>query len=115
MLTQNDQVSKKQGSGLSVLLRIYWMFLGNVILFICALLIVQKKAGIFHPADVVFWITVAALIIARYLDIKFCDGYTVTDKPATMSHWTRYFILLSIISGVMWTLMHLIKYLFVNR
>ena len=53
MPIQNNQLSDKQGSGLGVLLRIFWMFIGNVILFICALLIFQNKAGIFHrPAAV---------------------------------------------------------------
>jgi hypothetical protein len=110
MSVQNKQTFDKQGNGLGIISRLFWMFLGNVILFISALIILKNKTGTFHAADIVFFITVAAMIIVRYLDIKFFGGYTVTDKPATMSHWKKYLVLLLISSGVVWILAHLINF-----
>jgi hypothetical protein len=115
MSVQNGHISSQQGSGLGLILRLFWMFFGNAILFISVIVIAQNKGGIFHTADVVFWITVLMLLIVRYLDIQYCGGYTATDKPATMSHWKKYLILLLLCSGAMWLLGHIINYFLVNK
>jgi hypothetical protein len=115
MSIQNDQTTDKRGGGLGVIARLFWMFFGNAILFISIIFIFQHEDGMFHTADVVFWITVVALVFVRYLDIKFFGGLTATGLPASMSHWIKYTILLLICSTAVWTLAHAVNYLVVNR
>ena len=115
MSIQNDRPPDKHESGLGVIARLFWMFFGNAILFISIIFIFQQEGRVFHAADAVFWITVVALVFIRYLDIKFCGGVTVTNLPATMSHWNKYAVLLVICSTAIWALAHAVNYLAVNR
>jgi len=115
MSIQNDQTTDKQGSGLGIIMRLFWMFFGNAILFISIIFIFQHKDGMFHTADVVFWITVAVLVIVRYLDVKLCGGLTATGLPASMAHWIKYVSILLISSTAVWVLAHAVNYLVVNR
>jgi hypothetical protein len=115
MSIQNDQTTDKQGSGLSIIMRLFWMFFGNMILFISIIVIVEHKGEAFHTADVVFWITAAALVLVRYLDIKVCGGLTATGLPASIAHWIRYVAILLTSSTAVWILAHAVNYLVVNR
>jgi uncharacterized membrane-anchored protein len=115
MSIQNDQTTDKQGSGLGIIVRLLWMLVGNAILFISIVFIFQHKGGLFHTADVVFWITVAALVFVRYLDIKLCGGLTVRGMPASMAHWIKYVAILLISSAAVWGISHAVNYLVVNR
>jgi len=115
MSIQNDQTSDKQGSGLGIIMRLFWMVFGNAVLFISIMFIFQHEGGVFHAADVVFWITVAALVIVRYLDIKVLGGLTVTGVPASTAHWTKYVAILLISSTAVWGFAHAVNYLVVNR
>ena len=115
MSIQNDRTTDKQGGGLSIVVRLFWMFFGNAILFISIISIFQHKGGVFHTADVVFWITAAALVFVRYLDIKLCGGLTVMGLPASMAHWSKYAILLLIFSTAVWAIAHAVNYLVVNK
>ena len=115
MSKQDGQTTDKQGGGLGIVLRLFWMFFGNAILFISIIYIVEHKGGMFHTADVIFCITAAALIFARYLDIKYCSGLTATGLPASMAHLIKYVTLLLIILTAVWVLAHAVNYLVVNR
>jgi hypothetical protein len=115
MSIQNDQTSDKHGSGLSIIARLFWMFFGNMTLCISIIFIFQHRGGVFHTADVVFWITAAVLVFVRYLDIKFCGGLTVMGLPASMAHWIKYAAILLISSTAVWILAHAVNYLVVNR
>jgi hypothetical protein len=111
MTTKNDQISDKHTSILGLLLRIFWMLLGNAILLFSAVFVFQGKDWMFHTADAVFWSTAAALVLARYLEIKFYNGLTNTGEPASMSHWRKYAAMLLICSAVVWTLLHIVTYM----
>jgi hypothetical protein len=115
MSIKNDQSTDKQGSGLGIIVRLFWFFFGNAILFISITLIFRHRGGLFHTADVVFWITVVALVLARYLDIRFYGGLTATGLPASMAHWIKYVTLLLICSTALWVISHALNYLIVNR
>ncbi len=115
MTEQNDQPTNNHSSILSFILRLFWMLLGNAILFVSMLLIFQSTDGKFHIVDTVFWVTTASLVIARYLDIKFYNGHTATGEPADMSHWRGYTIILLVCSAVLWVLLHAINYPVVNK
>ena len=102
---------KKCDSMLGLFARIFWMLWGNVVLLASILIILQHKDKAFHVADAVFWITAGALILARYLDVKFWNGLTFAGEPASMKHWQRYAVILLIGSTIAWVLSHVIKYL----
>lgn len=115
MTKQNDQPTEKYDSIFSLIVRVFWILFGNVILLVSVILIFQRKDWMFHTADVVFWGTVAALVLARYLDIKLYNGLTATGSPASMAHWRKYVVILLVCSTVVWVLLHAINYLVVNR
>lgn len=111
MTQQNNQPVEKYDSIFSLLVRVFWVLLGNAILLISAIFIIQDENWKFHASDVVFWVTVAALLLARYLDIKFYGDSTSEGRPASMSHWRKYAAVLLIISTAVWVLAHVINFL----
>jgi len=111
MITAPNQTSNKTNNeGLALLARLFWMVVGNFVLVISLFIIFVHKQGFGQTTDFVFWITVAMLVLVRYLDIKHCQGQTVTGSPATMYHWRRYATLLAILSFALWTLAHIYVY-----
>jgi hypothetical protein len=115
MSKQNEVPIENYDSILGLFVRIFWMLLGNAILFFAALSIFQHKGEILHTADIVYWATTAALVIARYLDIKFWKGLTATGQPATMSHWRKYTVILLVCLTAVWAALHTINYFIVNK
>src|SRR3990172_9519333 len=111
MPTQRDQIVDRQGGFLSILARLFWMAIGNVVLVMASVSIFQQKGAMFQTADVVFWIIVPALILVRYLDIRLWNGQTAMGTPATMTHWRKYSALLLAGSTVVWLLCHAVSYL----
>jgi hypothetical protein len=105
-----NQTNNIQGSGLSLLMRIFWMMIGNVILFIIVIGIFESGKGYLSLKDGIYWILVILLIITRYVDIKYLGGTTVTGLPASMSHWFRYVAGLIICAGLFWGLVHIANY-----
>ena len=98
-----------------MLVRLWWMFFGNVVLAFCILFIVENRGGFFHAADWVFWITLASLVLVRYVDVKFLDGCTATGAYASVAHWLRYAILVTIGSTVVWAVAHVVSRLLATR
>ena len=110
MSNPDDLTTIKSGGAPALLSRLYWMLLGNAVLLIPSVSILHQDRG-FHTADAVFWITVAALILVRYFDVKFWDGATCTGKPASMADWRRYAVILLGLTGAIWAVLHLVVYL----
>jgi hypothetical protein len=115
MAGHNDQIIDKQGTALGFVARFWWMFFGNMFLAFSLIFLLFNKGGFFHPADWVFWITVATLVTMRYVDIRFCDGQTATGGRASMADWTRYTALLLVCAVVLWGMAHAANHLFVDR
>jgi hypothetical protein len=108
-VNRTEPATNKQDSIAGVLARIFWMPIGSMVLAISMVGILLHKGSMFHAADWVFWITIAALILVRYLDIKFWGGQTAAGEPASIKHWRKYTIVLVIISAVIWSAVHLFK------
>ena len=90
------------------LIRLCWMFFGNVALVLLATFIAKNRETLFSLADVAFWVIAAGLISARYVDIKRLKGETVSGhEAATMRHWRRYAFLVVTICSVLWVLAHI--------
>jgi hypothetical protein len=111
MSAPTNKTIEKQSGILAVLARIFWMALGNFALMICAANIIMGEGGSTRIPDIIFWCVVPVMIIVRFLDIKFLDGQTATGKPATLSQWRKYAVMLIIISAIIWSAAHAIAYL----
>jgi len=110
MSAHNNQTTIKYDSIFGLMGRLFWKLWGNLILMISAIVILQYQDKGLHAADVVFWTTVMALVLVRYLDVKLWNGDTWTGKPASIANWRRYSLLLTGCAAVVWTLCHLIVY-----
>ena len=115
MAAREEQVSNGQGTLGGILARLWWMLFGNVVLALSLIFIFRKEGGFFHPADWVFWITVATLVLVRYVDVRFCDGQTATGRPASTADWSRYAGLLVAGAILLWAIAHATNYVFVSR
>ena len=104
-----EPATNKQDSIAGLLARLFWMPIGSMVLAISMISILLHKGSMFQAVDWVFWITVATLILVRYLDIKFWGGQTAAGEPASIKHWRRYAIMLAIISAAIWSAAHLFK------
>ncbi len=100
---QSEKKSQSEPmSGLPLLLRLSWMAIGNVALFLCAALVAKGTAPV--VIDVAFFAVVVGLILVRYVDVARFNGQTSDGKPATLSHWRRYAVMLTVISIGVWAL-----------
>jgi hypothetical protein len=115
MAAPDSQIEGRQSTLPGITARLWWMFIGNLLLAFCIIFIVQKGGGFFHTADWVFWIGLASLVLVRYVDIRVLDGCTGTGEPASIRHWIRYAALLTACSTVLWVLAHVTGYLFAMR
>jgi hypothetical protein len=112
MSAPTNQPIDKQSGILAILARIFWMFIGNFTLMICAANIIMGESNSTRTSDIIFWCVVLAMITVRFLDIKFLDGQTSTGEPASIKNWRKYAILLAIIAAVIWSAAHMAVYLF---
>lgn len=104
----SSQTPHAEPSGcLPIIVRLVWLAFGNAALVILAGLIVQK--GAYSYLDVIFWAIPGLLISLRYIDITRFQGLTAECEPATLKHWSRYSIILLLISAVLWVLAHSLR------
>jgi hypothetical protein len=116
MSARQEQTVNRQGSPLGVLARLWWMLLGNAVLALSFVFIFRYEGDfLFHLADVVLWITVATLVLVRYVDVRFLGGQTATGQSASTADWIRYAVVLIAGSTVLWGIAHATNYLFVER
>jgi hypothetical protein len=112
MSAPTSPTADKQRGISALLLRTFWMFLGNFALMICAANIFMGEGESTRTSDIIFWCAAASMIIVRFIDIKFLDGQTAAGEPASIKHWRRYAVLLIVISAIIWSASHGIVYLF---
>lgn len=102
----------ERSATLGLFLRLFWMFLGNMALGMSAIKIIGNHVTWFSLADVVYGTTIPLLIGARYVDIARYQGATATGEPATIKHWIRYTVSLTLISATVWVASHAVAYFF---
>jgi len=88
----DQQQSYQPASG--CLVRLLWTFVGHSILLVLGLYIFEKHASAFSIFDVFYFLTIALIIIARFIDIRSLKGETVYGTPASMAHWRRHVLLM---------------------
>lgn len=101
------QASIPQSSATGCLLRIFWMGIGNIILFFCLTYTFHNRVYGLTLVDLGYWLTVVAMIAIRWVDIRAYQGDTVTGEPASLSHWRKYTVRLIVGALVAWTIIHL--------
>jgi hypothetical protein len=100
-----DDMDNSEITAASGMLRLGWMFYGNLVLVACAILIATTR-GDSSAIDTIFWATVAGCIALRYLDITRMNSRTVINQPAALRHWRRYALFLSVAAAVVWGVAH---------
>ncbi|MDD4873163.1 MAG: hypothetical protein PHR77_21630 [Kiritimatiellae bacterium] len=96
-----EPIEKPLG-GTGCLFRLYWMFGGNIILLFLVIFLIDKRFKFPSWLDLVCLITVITLIAVRYIDIRYMLGETAEGKPASMSDFRSYTLILVIVSSLMW-------------
>lgn len=104
------QTPVPQNSSAGCLVRLFWMCIGNVILFFCLTYIFHNRVRGLALVDLSYWLTVVVLVAARWVDIRSYHGATVTGEPATLSHWRRYALCLVVGSLIVWIIIHLMAW-----
>ena len=102
---------ESSSSCLGALLRAVWMLLGTGVLLFLTLSIGINKVPWFHPLDLVFWLVLAATILARLIDITRFSGRTAHGEKATLKDWRNYSLLVGGIFLVGWLAAHLFNLL----
>lgn len=93
-----------QTSGIGLLVRLYWMGIGNVLLLLFLVFIVEKRLQFPSLLDAAYLIVLVSLVLVRYVDIRFLNGQTGDAQPATMIHWRRYAMIIGSAGGAAWFL-----------
>ncbi|MFZ5831085.1 MAG: hypothetical protein ACOY3P_13420 [Planctomycetota bacterium] len=101
-----DHADQPQAGPGGCFFRLFWMLLGNVLLILCALAIFQSAARSLSVADVLYWLVVAALPAARYVDITRYGGKTSDGRPATLTDFRRYAVAVVPVALLIWLAAH---------
>lgn len=88
----NQQQSYQSGSG--CLVRSLWTIVGHAVLLILALYIFEKHARCFSIYDGLYLLSIALIILSRFIDIRFLKGETAYGKPASMVHLQRHILVI---------------------
>lgn len=72
------------------LLRMYWLVVGNLVVYVAWMIIVFTSSPLPSAPDVVVWLTVVSMLIARRVEILRYSGRTTHGEPATLEDWRRY-------------------------
>jgi hypothetical protein len=86
---QDARAREPSGSVLALLVRLYWMLLGNMAVAVSAAAVASAPAAP-SPADAVLGASILSLIAVRYADIAYLDGATAEGEPATIADFRRY-------------------------
>ena len=82
--------------------------MGNIILFLCITYIFHNRVRGLVLVDLGYWLTVVAMVAARWVDIHSYHGETAAGEPATLAHWQKYSVRLVIVALVAWIVIHLL-------
>lgn len=76
------------------LLRVFWLFVGNAVVYGSWVAIVLTSARLPSVLDAVVWLAIGLMILARRVDIRRFAGRTAQGDPTTMADWRRYVAIL---------------------
>ncbi len=84
------------------LTRLYWIFLGNALLFFAVGMLIDKRPKFPALLDAVCLFAMVSLVAVRYIDIRYYKGETGDGTLATMEQWRKYALILVTGSIAVW-------------
>ena len=94
---------------LLVVARIYWLFLGPVILGALTLVAFSSKGGWLTMIDFMFLALLGGLILARWYEFRGGNPQTNMGEPATWAHFRRYALITVLFGLSVWVLTNLLE------
>jgi hypothetical protein len=104
----------QHSSGFVQLGRIVWIALGPAVLAISAMYIVERGASWNSPATYFYFVTLAAIVLGRWVEVRSGHPLTSTGEPATPKDFYRYVVLVLLIGVTIWGLANAIVFLTAN-
>ena len=101
--------SAEPGEGSGALIRLGWMIGGSLTMLCAWFTILNQPPWTFGIRDAVFWSGALLALAMRYLDITRFRGQTSRGEVATMAHFWRYAVGLSVIASSAWTLAQAVR------
>ncbi|HPO13354.1 MAG TPA: hypothetical protein PLI09_07915 [Candidatus Hydrogenedentes bacterium] len=89
-----------------LVLRIFWMLVGNFILLITCLYILNERISGFTWLDILYWVALVLALAARYIEITYYQGRKADGEPATRAHWVRYALIMLVLATAGWLAVH---------
>jgi hypothetical protein len=102
--------SGKDESILAFAVRLSWLFLGPLALFLIGGLILRDAYPPVSLPTIAFFGTVAVMIALRLLDIELLDGTTCSHERATLAVWRRYALSVLAVATLFWAIIHLVQW-----
>lgn len=102
--------TKANSNAAGCLFRLYWLFIGNALLLFLLVFVFENNQSPPTLPDAAYLAILASLLFARYVDIRFLKGQTDEGKPATMTHWRRYLLIMIPVGVGAWLLARLLSH-----
>lgn len=94
-------------SALGCLLRLFWMAIGNAVLLLVGVQLIQLDQHL-SGLDAAFWLILLLTVGARFIDIRYFAGTDGFGVPSTFADWRRHAIKMVSLAGIVWLAMHLV-------
>jgi hypothetical protein len=101
---ENTQIT----SPVPLLARLFWSMVGPLILIFLGIANLKSKTGWMSTADIAYFVVLAALIGARWLEFRGGNARTATGEPAAARHLQRYAWMTLVIGLGIWIITNLI-------
>ena len=85
-----------------LLARLGWMLFGPLALLLLTITIVSRGSGWLTAADVAFLAVLAAMLAARWLQLRSGQAQTTAGEPATRADLRRYLALATALGLAAW-------------
>jgi len=102
MSDQHYTTPSTSTSAMGLLMRTWWIFLGNGALVLVLALMAFERDALPSHLDLVFVALVVSLFAARFADIRYFEGETAEGVRATMAHFRSYAVRLMAGSATGW-------------
>lgn len=106
-----DKSESTVGSGSGCLLRLFWLFAGPAVTLFCLVFLFEKRLPFPSLIDSLYAMAAGAIILIRYIDIRYFSGETAEGaKPATMLDWRWFSVWVIALSVAAWALVRFYTY-----
>jgi hypothetical protein len=88
--------------------RLYWMFLGPMLLLLVAVSLVKGGGDWLSPQSLAFVGMFVFLLVCRWAEFHAGGATTAEGEPATAAHLRRYLLVATLIGSVIWVAANLV-------